>query len=126
VVSGCVLKVKQEGDTLRCVASSQNIGSSFVASYFRLDEDLEGILAGISKDETVTKAIERFYGLRLIRQDRWECLASFLLATNANIPRIQKMVAEVSARLADPSNLRGRLTTPSLAPETWPTSPLPS
>ena len=108
VVSGCVLKVKQEGDALRCVASSQNVGSSFVTSYFRLDEDLEGILAGITKDETVTKAIERFYGLRLIRQDRWECLASFLLATNANIPRIQKMVAEVSARFGRPFEFEGQ------------------
>jgi N-glycosylase/DNA lyase len=96
VVSGGVLKVRQEGEAIRCVSSSDDIDSAFVSSYFRLDEDLDHMLATISKDETITKAIERFYGLRLIRQDRWECLASFVLATNTNIPRIQKMVSDIS------------------------------
>ncbi|HKT22519.1 MAG TPA: DNA glycosylase [Nitrososphaerales archaeon] len=98
VVAGGALKVRQEAETLRCVTSSDLIDSSFVSSYFRLDEDLEGLLATITKDETVTDAVERFYGLRLIRQERWECLGSFVLATNANIPRIQKMVSEVCAK----------------------------
>jgi N-glycosylase/DNA lyase len=97
-VSGGVLKVRQEGEAIRCVSSSDDIDSAFVSSYFRLDEDLDHMLASISKDDTITKAIERFYGLRLIRQDRWECLASFVLATNANIPRIQKMVSDISTR----------------------------
>jgi N-glycosylase/DNA lyase len=98
VVSGGALKVRQEGDVLKCVSSSEMINSSFVSSYFRLDDDLEGLLATITKDEAITDAVERFYGLRLVRQDRWECLASFVLATNANIPRIQKMVSEVSTK----------------------------
>ena len=98
VVQGGALKVRQEGDTLRCVASSDRLDSAFLASYFRLEEGLEDVLADIGKDKTITAAIERYYGLRLISQDRWECLASFVLATNANIPRIQKMVSEVSSR----------------------------
>lgn len=97
VVSGGVLKVRQEGDAIRCVSGTDLLGSAFVREYFRLDEDLDHVLAAISKDDTITQAIERFYGLRLMRQDRWECLASFVLATNANIPRIQKMVSDVSA-----------------------------
>ena len=46
----------------------------------------------------MARAAERFYGLRLVRQDRWECLASFVLATNANIPRIKKMISAVCER----------------------------
>ncbi|MDG6909453.1 MAG: hypothetical protein JRN08_03700 [Nitrososphaerota archaeon] len=98
VVSGGAVKARQGGDMLRCVTSSDRLDSAFFTSYFRLDEDLESVLGSISKDKPITEAVEKFYGLRLVRQDRWECLASFILATNANIPRIKKMVAEISAR----------------------------
>ena len=98
VVSGGVIKLKQEGEMIMGSSSNDQLGAAYVSSYFRLDDDLDHILAGVSKDAVITKAVERFYGLRLIRQDRWECLASFVLATNANIPRIQKMVSELSAR----------------------------
>jgi N-glycosylase/DNA lyase len=93
-----VLKMKQEGDLLKCSSSSERIDSEFVARYFRLDVDLEHVLATISKDETISRAVEKFYGLRIVAQDTWECLASFVLATNANIPRIKKMVTNVCSR----------------------------
>jgi N-glycosylase/DNA lyase len=95
VLPGGVLKVRQEGESLRCKSSSDLVGSEFARNYFRLDEDLGEVLASITKDDVITRAIQKFYGLRLLRQERWECLASFVLATNANIPRIQKMVASV-------------------------------
>jgi len=107
VVSGGVLKARQEGEALRCESASDVLGSGFVRNYFRLDEDLKEILASITKDRPITQAVQRFYGLRLVRQERWECLASFLLATNANIPRIKKMVAAVCARYGEPFEFEG-------------------
>lgn len=91
----------QEGDVLRCQSSSDLINSAFVAKYFRLGDDLEHILALLSKGEVMTRAIQKFYGMRLVDQYEWECLASFVLATNANIPRIKKMVAAVSEKYGD-------------------------
>lgn len=98
VVGGAVLKVRQEGDALRCSSDSEMLDGAFVARYFRLDEDLKHVLGTLTKDEVIARAIEKLYGLRLVRQDRWECLASFVLATNANIPRISKMVSAVCAK----------------------------
>ena len=95
VVRGSVLRVKQEGDVLRCSTSSDVADGAFVTDYFRLDEDLDHVLASISKDQTMAGAVQKYYGLRLARQDPWECLGSFVLATNANIPRIKKMVSTV-------------------------------
>ncbi|MBI3840806.1 MAG: DNA-3-methyladenine glycosylase 2 family protein [Thaumarchaeota archaeon] len=100
-VSGGLLKARQEGGTLRCESSSDLLGSEFVRNYFRLDEDIEPILASIAKDKVITEAVQKFYGTRLIRQDRWECLASFVLATNANIPRIKKMISEICTRFGE-------------------------
>ncbi len=107
VVSGGVLKLKQEGDSLRCLSGSDLLNSSFLRNYFRLDEELEQILASVMKDETITQAVQRFYGMRLIRQERWECLASFVLATNSNIPRIKKMVDAVCERYGEPLQFEG-------------------
>lgn len=107
VASGGVLKIKQEGDSLVCISGSDLLGSAFVRSYFRLDVELEKVLSSIMKDETVTHAVQKFYGLRLIRQERWECLASFVLATNSNIPRIRKMIQAVSARFGKPIQFEG-------------------
>ena len=101
VVSGGALKLRSEADSIRCVSSSEVLGSSFVRRYFRLDEPFEDVLGSIAKDNVMREAVQRFYGLRLIQQERWECLASFLLATNANIPRIKKMVASVCEAYGD-------------------------
>ena len=107
VVSGCVLRVMQEGETLKCVSSSDLIDSRFVRDYFRLDVSLEEVLTSISKDENIALAVQTFYGLRLIRQERWECLATFVLATNTNIPRIRSMVQKVCEEFGEPIQYGG-------------------
>ncbi len=107
IVSGSGIKVRQEGDTLRCSSGSDSLDNNFVTNYFRLDEDLDHVLASLAKDEVITKAIEKFYGLRLVRQDPWECLGSFVLATNSNIPRIKKMISSVCSRYGEPTQFEG-------------------
>ncbi len=106
-VAGGAIKVMQEGEWLRCISSSEHVGSNFVGSYFRLDDDLDGVLAPLMSDEFMARAAQEFYGMHLMRQDKWECLASFLLATNANIPRIKGMVGSVCARFGEPFEFDG-------------------
>ena len=52
-------------------------------------------------------------GLRILRQDRWECLATYLLATNANVARIGKMVESVCDMFGDDLGGRHSFPTPS-------------
>jgi N-glycosylase/DNA lyase len=107
VVSGGALKLRSESGSIRCVSSNDALGSAFVRRYFRLDEPFEDAMGSIVKDDVMKGAVQRFYGLRLIQQERWECLASFLLATNANIPRIRKMVASICSAYGDPFEFEG-------------------
>ena len=107
IVSRTALRVRQEGDVLRCVSGSESVDPIFVTRYFRLDDDLGRVLASVSKDDYIARACQRFYGLRLVRQDRWECLASFVLTTNANIPRIKKMVAAICKKYGGPFEFEG-------------------
>jgi len=125
VVSGGALRLRSEADSIRCVSSSDVLGSAFLRRYFRLDEPFEDVLGSIAKDGVMREAVQRFYGLRLIQQERWECLASFLLATNANIPRIKKMVASVCEAYGDPFEFDGSETKTFPRPETLAEAELP-
>lgn len=80
--------------------------------YFRAEDDLEIIYSEIVRDDLMRNLTSRFKGLRLIRQDPWECSLSYLLATNANFPRIQKMVDAVCKSFG-PRLARGRYAFPS-------------
>jgi N-glycosylase/DNA lyase len=71
------------------------ISKDRLRDYFRAGDALDSIYAEIARDDLMRDLASRFKGLRLIRQDPWECSLSYLLATNANFPRIQKMVDTV-------------------------------
>lgn len=67
----------------------QGIDKKFLTHYFALDEPYTTILTQITKDAHIGEAIRRHHGLRIIRQDPWECLISFLCSSAANIPKIK-------------------------------------
>jgi N-glycosylase/DNA lyase len=67
-----------------------------VRDYFQLDLDLEQILDSVQKDAIMKDAIAMCRGLRIIRQPVWECLASYICATYANIPGIKRRISFLS------------------------------
>jgi N-glycosylase/DNA lyase len=79
----------------RKVDVETELSSRDIESYFRTDDDLEEIGRHLDRDTEVRRLRKGFPGLRLLRQEPWECSASFLLATNANVPRIKKMIESV-------------------------------
>ena len=88
VVKGRSIRLRQEGDVLEVKGASDDL----IAHYFRFDDDLDEIYRDISRDDCIASVIDRFRGLRLVRQDIWECSASYILASYANVPRIKKMI----------------------------------
>ena len=78
-------------------------------SYFRLEEDLEAIYAAIDVDERLRASVERYRGMRLLRQDPWECLVSFICSSASNIPRISGVVEGLSAQFGRPIRSNGRV-----------------
>jgi N-glycosylase/DNA lyase len=54
------------------------------------------ILASIDRDPVMHRSIDACKGLRILCQDPWEVLISFICATNTNIPRIRKMIAALA------------------------------
>lgn len=75
--------------------------------YLALDMDYDAInheiceaLCG-SDREHMTRAVEAGRGIRILRQDSWEALCSFIVSQNNNIPRIKKIIAEMSRRYGE-------------------------
>lgn len=100
VVDGTVLRLRQ-ADELFFQAFPEKVNQKFMENYFRLNDDLPHILLCINKDEHIGEAIKAFNGLRILRQDPWECLISYMCATNSNIPAIKKMILNLSKRFGN-------------------------
>lgn len=82
----------QTEDGFDCEGCSE----SRILDYFRSEDDLNAIIREISKaDPYVASLSKNCNGLRILRQDRWECLGTYILATNANVTRIACMVDSV-------------------------------
>lgn len=73
-----------------------NADVHFVKNYLGLHDDLNSIFSGISKDEHIKQAVSIFRGLRILRQDPWECLISYICATYKNIAAIKQMLLNLS------------------------------
>jgi len=107
VANRAVLKVWQNSGMLKFKSSSNKINAEFVRRYFRLDDDLPLIYSKIAKDGHVKEAVTQFHGLRLIRQEPWECLISYICATFKNIPAIKQMIRNLSMRFGRPITFEG-------------------
>ena len=99
----------QRGDELvfRCLPGSEEQVSGLLYDYFRLEDDLQAIYREIATDEGMARAIDRHRGLRLLRQDPWECLVSFVCSAVSNIPRISRTLEAVARRYGEPVALGG-------------------
>lgn len=91
-IEGRTVKVRQEGSALLVESLDSSLTPGRVARYFALDLNLAAILASIDVDAQAHDAIARHRGLRVLRQDPWECLASFICSSYNNIARIQGMI----------------------------------
>ena len=63
-----------------------------VRDYLGLDFDLGPVYEAFDGDERLRESAARYRGMRVLRQDPWECLASFICSSASNIPRITKNV----------------------------------
>ena len=63
--------------------------------YFREKDNLEKILRVISEDKTTRQAVKKYQGLRLLRQDPFQCFISFIVSSNSNIQKIKTCLENI-------------------------------
>lgn len=98
-----LVTVRVDGDRLYA-DSTPDCGDlrARVLTYFRGGDDVARIQRELSKDPVIARGARAVRGLRIVKMDEWECLASYTLATYANIPRISGMIERLAANHGDP------------------------
>ncbi|MSV33710.1 MAG: DNA repair protein [Nitrosarchaeum sp.] len=66
--------------------------------FFRNIDDIEKIIKSISKDKTTKIAVKKYLGLRLVRQDPFQCFISFIVSSNSNIQKIKSSLEKISIK----------------------------
>ena len=78
-----------------------------LSRYFRDDDDVAAIYAEISRDPLVAELVRRYPGMRVLRQDPWECLVAYLCSANNNIPQISRVVEKIADAFGTEVSLNG-------------------
>ena len=91
VAYGKYLRVTQSDADVTIYASQGDVDKIW-HSYFDLDRDYESIIKSLSGDEVIRAASLYGSGIRILNQDTFECLISFIISQSNNIPRIKGII----------------------------------
>ena len=78
---------------------------NFLHEFLQTEIDLTVVLKTFPEDEPMRAAVTACHGLRLLRQDPWECLASFILSSTKQIVQIRQIIALLCKRFGEPVTL---------------------
>ena len=85
-----ILRIDNSGS----IKSYQNTETDF----FRKKDNMEQIIKSISKDNMTRKAVKKYFGLRILKQDPFQCLISFIVSSNSNIQKIKTNLENISRK----------------------------
>ena len=111
-IGDLALYVEQEGDVLkvRCGATAQPARPRralprIISHYFALDHPLAEICASFPDDPIMNAARNFCRGLRIIRQPKWECLATFICSSMKQVAHIRQISAQLRKRFGEQRTL---------------------
>ena len=104
IAFGRFIRVEEDGGEVRLIGVSERDYREIFERYLGLCEDYGAIRADIGEKmgaygDVIFKAMECASGIRILYQDAWEAVASFIISQNNNIPRIKKIIENMSAGL---------------------------
>ena len=102
------IRKTDEGVEFFCAPDDEANLSPLLQDYLRLRDDHVAIHGSIRRDEQAGEAIDRYAGMRLLRQDPWECLVSFICSATNNIQRISANVEATCESFGSPVSLEGQ------------------
>ena len=108
VAFGKVIEVLQEGNNVTIYNSNKNDFENIWFNYFDLDRDYDKIKEGLANDEILTKSVEYGYGIRLLNQDPFELLISFIISARNSIPSIMKTIKKISEKWGEAIEYKGK------------------
>lgn len=99
IVAGHTANISYSGNCVTIVSDYED--ERFWRDYLDLDRDYDSIIKDLSQDDIMRDAISRGRGIRILRQDPWETVVSFIISQNNNIPRIKKIIGSLCENFGD-------------------------
>ncbi len=95
------LKAFQEGPRVTLDCAKEDF-EAFWRRYFDLDTDYGAFISAIDENDSYLRAAAKFgSGIRILRQDIWETIVTFIISQQNNIPRIKKCIANICSKYGE-------------------------
>lgn len=103
-----VLNVKKENNEIIFQGKCEKAIQETVENYFDLKRDYETIKEKLAKiDNHMKSSIEHGKGIRILNQDLWETIISFIISANNNIPRIKGIIEKLATKYGNKIEYQG-------------------
>lgn len=104
---GKTLKISEnDGDVILYCTSREDFENIWY-DFFDLDTDYAQIKRTLSSDEVMEKAVKCGDGIRILKQDLWESVVSFIISQSNNIPRIKGIIERLCENFGDKISYMG-------------------
>lgn len=120
IAAGRTLEISQQGDQITFHNTDEAEFNGFWRNYFDLDTDYSAFQRIFCLDPTLQRACKYAGGIRILRQEPWEALCSFILSQNNNIPRIRGIIERLCKLFGNPISVATLLET--IPPQNGPTA----
>lgn len=101
VVKNKVINVLQEGSSVEFNNINIDDFENVIKSYFDFETDYKAIKNTVNTDEIMAEAIKFGEGIRILNQDEWEIMISFMISANNRIPMIKKVIENLSVNFGE-------------------------
>jgi N-glycosylase/DNA lyase len=101
IVGDKVVRVLWDGTTLTLENTTYEDFNTIWQDYFDLNTDYGSIIEKLSKDPVLVEAIKHGWGIRILNQDPWETLISFIISARNGINRIKTTVDKISQKFGE-------------------------
>lgn len=97
-----VIYICQDGEHFFFDGVSREEFDRLFVPLFDLERDYQAIARSFKQEENLVRAIEYGKGMRIMAQDRWETLFSFIISQNNNISRIKTIIERICIKYGTP------------------------
>ncbi|AID44273.1 8-oxoguanine-DNA-glycosylase [Candidatus Arthromitus sp. SFB-mouse-NL] len=109
VAKGRVIELEMDSGDLIIHNSNVDDFENIWINYFDFERDYCKLKGELKHDKYLDIAINFGHGLRILNQDPFEMILSFIISSNNRIPMIKKAILSISEKYGDPISYKGRI-----------------
>lgn len=102
VAKGRYVEARRVGEDIILENCTESDFNEVFRDFFDIDFDYTSAASALAIDETLKKAAQFGSGIRILHQDEWEALCSFIISQNNNIPRIKGIISNLCEKYGEP------------------------